>query len=184
MQKSFVFLNHFVSKKWSSTKFWNLRSVLSKLLKHDRTYARVPPIMVTKRQRTSLRIRTDKPNGKMSHEKLTPKEKTPLTSNVNRGGGLVINESLCNKFGWIKWATKIGVCHKCAGKGHRMAECIAGENPSEKLNTMDHVSDKNVDSGIDIDYEYFCTIHDRKDILMYYHCEINKVEGTALADTA
>ena len=66
-----------------------------------------------------------------------------------------------------------------------MAECTAGEvKPGEKLNTMDHVPDKNVDSGMDIDSEYLCTIHDRKDILMYYHCEINKVQGTALADTA
>src|SRR4030095_4712366 len=100
--------------------------------------------------------KSDKPNGKMSHEKLTPKEKTFLTSNINRGGGLVINEGLRNKFGWIKWATKIGVCRKCAGKGHRMAECTAGEvKPSEKLNAMDdHVPDKNVDSGMDIDSEY------------------------------
>src|SRR5437667_2356955 len=30
MRKSFVFLNQFVSKKWNSTKFWNLRNVKAK----------------------------------------------------------------------------------------------------------------------------------------------------------
>ena len=45
------------------------------------------------------------------------------------------------------------------------------------------VTDKIVDSGMDVDSEYLCTIHDKKDSLMYYHCEINKVQGTALADT-
>src|SRR5438045_9794190 len=132
MRKSFVFLNHFVSKKWNSTKFWNLRSVLSKPLKvrsdtrksstdhgHKKTKNKPNP-----RQNGD---KPDKPNGKISREKLTPKEKTFLTSNINRGGGLVINEGLRNKFGWIKWATRVGVCRKCAGKGHHMSEYTADE---------------------------------------------------------
>src|SRR4030095_1745483 len=88
------------------------------------------------------------------------------------------------KLGWIRWATRIGVCRKCAGKGHHIAECTVGEaRPSEKRNAMDHIQEKNVDSGMDINSEYLCTIHERRD--MYYHCELNKVQGTTtLADTA
>jgi hypothetical protein len=46
----------------------------------------------------------------ISREKLTPTEKTFLTYNIKRGGGMVINEGLRKKFEWIKWAKKDGVC--------------------------------------------------------------------------
>src|SRR5437667_7324164 len=51
MRKSFVFLNRFISKKWSSTRFWNLENVLNKLLKHDRTLVRTLLTAVALRKR-------------------------------------------------------------------------------------------------------------------------------------
>ena len=52
-----------------------------------------------------------------------------------------------------------------------------------KLNAMlDHMED-NVDSAMDPDSEYLCSIHDRSNILMMYNCEVSKVQGTVLADT-
>src|SRR5277367_314991 len=47
---------------------------------------------------------------------------------------------------------------------------------------LDHTQD-NMDSGIDPDSEYLCSITDRANILMMYHCEVGQVPGTALADT-
>ena len=43
--------NHFVSKKWSSTRFWNLQSVLNKLGKHNRTLGRTLLTTVAPRKR-------------------------------------------------------------------------------------------------------------------------------------
>jgi hypothetical protein len=77
------------------------------------------------------------------------------------------------------------VCLKCTEMGHRIAECIVGGFKSEKalnLNAMlDHMQD-NVDSEMDPD-SYLCSIHDHSNFLKMYHCEVNKVQGTALADT-
>ena len=120
-------------------------------------------------------------------EKLMPKEKSFLIQNIQRGGGMIVNEGLCKKLEWIKLAKKHDVCLKCAGKGHRIAECTAGgSKPSEngsKLTTMlDHIQD-NINSAMDPDYDYLCSIHDRSNVLMMYHCEVGKVQGTALADT-
>ena len=98
---------------------------------------------------------------------------------------MVVNEGLRKKWEWIKWAKRENVCIRCAGKGHRIAECTAGgSKPGEgKLNAMlDHMQDE-ADSGIDPDSEYLCSIHERSNILVMYHCEIGKVPGTALADT-
>ena len=126
----------------------------------------------------------------INREKLTPKEKSFLTQNIQRGGGMIIHEGLRKKLEWIKLARKHNVCLKCAGKGHRIAECTAegsksgtAESSGEKLNAMlDHIQD-NMDSAIDPDDEYLCSIHDRSNILMMYHCEVGKVQGTVLADT-
>src|SRR5947207_12686194 len=60
-----------------------------------------------------------------SRERLTQKEKAFLTHNIQRGGGLIVNETVRNKWEWIKWAQKEGLCRKCAGKGHRILECKA-----------------------------------------------------------
>jgi hypothetical protein len=99
---------------------------------------------------------------------------------------MVVNEELRKKWDWIKWARKENVCIKCAGKGHRIAECTAGTSkPGEKdkLNAMlDHIQDNN-DSEMDLDSSYLCSVHDRKDVLMMYRCKVNKVPGTTLADT-
>src|SRR5277367_4844491 len=125
----------------------------------------------------------------VNREKLTSKEKSFLTQNIQRGGGMIVNEGLRKKLEWIKLARKHGVCLKCAGKGHRIAECTAGgskpgtaESNGVKLTAMlDHTQD--MDSGIDPDSEYLCSIPDRANILMMYHCEVGQVPGTALADT-
>ena len=69
-----------------------------------------------------------------------------------------------------------------------MAECSAKGLKSDhekalNLNAMlDHIND-NVDSAMDPDFEYLCSIHDRSNVLMMYHCEADKVQGIALADT-
>jgi len=36
---------------------------------------------------------------------------------------------------------------------------------------------------MDPDSKYLCSIHDRSNVLMMYHCEVDKVQGTVLADT-
>ena len=51
------------------------------------------------------------------------------------------------------------------------------------LNAMlNHMQD-NVDNEMNSDSDYLCSIHDHSDVLMMYHCEVNKVQGTTLADT-
>ncbi|TMC19219.1 MAG: retroviral-like aspartic protease, partial [Chloroflexi bacterium] len=120
--------------------------------------------------------------GKISREKLTQKEKDFLNSNIKRGGGLIIHENVRSKWGWIQWAKKIGVCIKCAGKGHNSEDCTVSVSKPEKLNTVG--KDNSVDSVMDSDHDYLCSIHNRqKDILLKYHCEINKRKGTVLLDT-
>ena len=39
-------------------------------------------------------------------------------------------------------------------------------------------SRNSADSGMDIDFEYLYSIHDQRDALLMYYCEINKVQGT------
>ena len=65
-------------------------------------------------------------NGKISRDPLTSKKKTFLKANIERGDGLIVNEGLRNKLGWIKWAKRDGVCLKYADKGHRIADCKCG----------------------------------------------------------
>ena len=87
-------------------------------------------------------------------------------------------------------ARKHGVCLKCAGKRHRIAECTVGgskpgttESNGGKLAAMlDHMQD-NIDSAIHPDSEYLCSISEHtSNILMMYHCEVGKVPGTVLAN--
>ena len=47
---------------------------------------------------------------------------------------------------------------------------------------LDRMQD-NDGSEMDPDFNYLCPIHDRINVLMMYHCEINKVLGTTLIDT-
>ena len=121
-----------------------------------------------------------------SREKLTPKEKEFLTNNLKRGGGLVVYENVRNKWEWIKWAKKLGVCIKCAEKGHRSAECTADKPKSDKkpkklLNTV--VQDNSIDSEMEPDLEYLGSMTNRGDFLLMYHYEINVRDGTVLLDT-
>jgi len=65
----------------------------------------------------------DKSSGKrlsdgveVSREKLTPREKSFLTQNIEHGGGMIVNEGLHKKWEWIKMVRKHSVCLKCAGK--------------------------------------------------------------------
>ena len=125
---------------------------------------------------------------KYSHEKLTSKEKEFLSSNLRRGGGLIIYEHIRNKREWILWAKKLGICIKCAGKGHHSTECsVADSKPGErqKLNAITMAQDNSIDSsnGMEPDLEYLCSITERGDILLMYHGEINKKGGTVLLDT-
>src|SRR5271169_4372616 len=120
---------------------------------------------------------------KVTRDKLTEKEREFLTNNINRGGGLIVYEKVQNKLEWINWAKKIGVCIRCAVKGHRADNCKAGmSQPAEKLNAI-VAQDNSVDSAMDPDSSYLCSIHDRKDVLLMYHCILNKVRGTTLLDT-
>ena len=99
---------------------------------------------------------------------------------------MIVNEGLRNKLGWIKWATREKLCLTCAGKGHRSVNCAAEGSKPEKalnLNAMLERMQDNVDNEMDPDSDYLCSIHDRSDVLMMYHCEVNKVQGTMLADT-
>jgi hypothetical protein len=136
---------------------------------------------VKTKDKSNSRQNSTRGTGRISHEKLTPKEKTFLTNNIQRGGGMVVNEELRKKWEWIKWARKEGVCIKCAGKGHRIAECVAGSSkPSEKdakLNSMLDRMQDNVDNrGMEPDSDYLCSIDDRANVLMMYHCEVGKVQ--------
>ena len=126
------------------------------------------------------------PGQRINREKLTLKEKEFLTSNLRRGGGLVVYENVRNKWEWINWARKLGVCITCAGKGHRSIECPLvqskqGEKQPKKLNAM--VQDNSIDSGIEPDLEYLCSMTNRGDVLLMYHCKINGRNGTVLLDT-
>ncbi len=92
---------------------------------------------------------------------------------------MIVHERVCNKWEWIKWAKREGICTKCAGKGHRITECTAGGSKSgeKALNSnamLNHMQD-NVDNEMDSDSEYLCSIHDRTDVLMMYHCEVSKI---------
>jgi hypothetical protein len=73
----------------------------------------------TKTKGNSAKHNDNPYNGKISRDPLTPKEKTFLRVNIERGGGLIVNEGLRNKLGWIKWARRDEVCLKCAGKDLR-----------------------------------------------------------------
>jgi len=99
---------------------------------------------------------------------------------------MIVNEELCNKLEWIKWAKRDGVYLKYAGKKYRIADCnIEGFKSGEKvlkLNAMlNHLQD-NVDNIMNLDFNYLCSIHDRSNILMIYHYEINKMQGIVLVD--
>ncbi|TMC16245.1 MAG: hypothetical protein E6J34_20320 [Chloroflexi bacterium] len=108
----------------------------------------------------SKKPRTNKPNSSSnatesskynSRDRLTEKEKDFLENNIKRGGGLVVHEHVRNKSEWIRWAMRLGVCIKCAERGHRLDDCKAGtpSKPSDKkLNAM--VQD-DIDSVMDID---------------------------------
>jgi Retroviral aspartyl protease len=93
-----------------------------------------------------------------------------------------------NGLKWIKWATRLKLCIKCAAKDHDSTNCMVGNHsskPAEKrmLNAIDEVQD-NIDSnGMELDSEYLCSIHNRKDILMMHHCIVNGRGGSALLDT-
>ena len=127
----------------------------------------------------------------VSRERLTPREKSFLTQNIERGGGMIVNEGLRKKWEWIKMARKHGVCLKCAAKGHHIAECTVGgskpgttESNGGKLAAMLDRMQDNMDSAIHPDSEYLCSISERtSNILMMYHCEVGKVSGTMLTDT-
>ena len=70
-------------------------------------------------------------------------------------------------------------------KEHRADECTSRSSrlkkAQKKLNII--VPDNSADKGIEIDFEYLCSIQNQRDVLMMYHCEINNVQNTALLDT-
>ena len=147
----------------------------------------------TKKIKANTNVKPDRKGShgssqRINREKLTPKEKEFLTSNLRRGGGLVVYENVRNKWEWINWAKRLGVCITCAGKGHRSAECPVapskhGEKPKKLLNTM--VQDNSIDrsSEMEPDLEYLSSMTNRGDVLLMYHCEINGRKGTVLLDT-
>lgn len=46
---------------------------------------------------------------------------------------------------------------------------------------LDQMQDS-INNEMDPDRDYLYSIHDRSSILIMYHCEINKMQGTVLAD--
>jgi hypothetical protein len=77
--------------------------------------------------------KSQRPLGTISCEQLTSREKGFLKNNIKCGGGLVVNENVQNKVEWIEWMRRENLCIKCAGKGHRIAECTVGSSkPSDK----------------------------------------------------
>jgi len=125
-------------------------------------------------------------HSKISRERLTPREKDFLTSNIKRGGGLIVYERVRNKLEWIACAKKAGVCMKCCARGHRSTECTMEDNTraeNARLNAMVKNTQDSIDSGMDRDVEYLCSIQDRKDLLMTYYCKVNGRKGTVLLDT-
>jgi hypothetical protein len=125
-------------------------------------------------------------NNNYSREQLTPKEREFLSSNLKRGGGLIVYEHLRNKREWIRWAMKLSVCIKYAGKGYRSAECTVGDpKPGEKWKLTAMVQDDSMDrsSGMEPDSEYLCSMTNRGDVLLMYHCDVNGRRGTVLLDT-
>jgi Retroviral aspartyl protease len=59
----------------------------------------------------------------------------------------------------------------------------SGKDKPDKLGAMIDQMHDSIDSGIDQDQDYLCSIHNCDNTLMLYHCEANKVRGTALLDT-
>src|SRR5436305_6877271 len=84
-----------------------------------------------------------------------------------------------NEFNELK---KIEICIKCVDKRHNSKDCTISVSKPEKLNTVD--KNNSVDSVMNSDHDYLCFIHNhQKNILLKYHCEINKRKNIVLLDT-
>ena len=141
------------------------------------------------------KFRKNRDTDEISREKLKHNERTFLTNNVAKGGGTYIFPNVQKKLEWIKWARKDKLCMKCAAKGHVGENCTVAEssgkesnsrNGKDRLHTTVTTMEEQGYSEMNTDSEYLCSIRerDRKDLmLMMYDCEVNRVQGTALADT-
>ena len=121
--------------------------------------------------------------------KLTPNESKILEANIQRGGGLLLRDSIQKKRVWVTRAMKEKRCIKCAAVGHRGDDCPAkAGGPSKKdeqeMNALVSEMENrlSIDSEMENDLEYLCSIATSPSPLAMYKCIVNKAGGTALGD--
>src|SRR5579859_1991301 len=63
---------------------------------------------------------------------LTPHESKIVEASIQRGGGILLRESIQKKRVWLNRAFKEGRCIKCAAVGHRADKCTNGHFQEER----------------------------------------------------
>src|SRR5579859_2065980 len=82
---------------------------------------------------------------------LTPHESKIVEASIQRGGGILLRESIQKKRVWLNRAFKEGRCIKCAAVGHRADKCtvVASKKKEEEINALvAEMENHHIDSGM------------------------------------
>jgi hypothetical protein len=104
---------------------------------------------------------------------LTPHESKIVEASIQRGGGILLRESIQKKRVWLNRAFKEGRCIKCAAVGHRADKCtvVASKKKEEEINALvAEMENHHIDSGMEEDAEYLFSIAHSASPLAMYEC--------------
>lgn len=79
---------------------------------------------------------TSSSNSKYDESPLTENQRRFLDQNIQKGGGIILYDSVQNKVEWIKEARQRNLCINCAGPGHNKSQCTATKRSLSGLNAI------------------------------------------------
>jgi hypothetical protein len=79
---------------------------------------------------------TSSSNSKYDETPLTENQRRFLDQNIQKGGGIILFDSVQNKVEWIKEARQRNLCINCAGPGHNKSQCTATKRSLSELNAI------------------------------------------------
>jgi len=113
---------------------------------------------------------------------LTEEQKRRAELLIQRGSGEFVGMELYENSNWWDIAKSKDVCARCAKSAHIAKDC-ALPNPRKKKSGKNHFNAIKVGSGMDIDFEYFCSLSEGTAPLAMFPCLIRGKRDITLLDT-
>lgn len=122
---------------------------------------------------------------KSESKSLTEEQKRRAELLIKRGKGEFVGLDLYDNANWWEMARGEDVCARCAKGGHIAKDCSLPNPRPKKKNGKNQLNTIRASaiSGMDIDYDYFCSLSEGTTPLAMFPCIIRSKRGIALLDT-